>query len=227
MFYIKKSDLPPGNWEALFSKHVADDGGPILRRSYVFDECINKSDVCKILLEEQNYLCAYCQRRLSNESASIEHLVPNSLNSEMSTLYYNVVAVCKDNKLASGENFCEPNRGNKLLPLLVLYKNVSSTETSTNAFYTCTSTGELIPRKDLDPSIKNQVQSFIEILNLNIEKLKEARKAAVNAKIVMPLSRRGTSREDKKKIQRIILKAGDIEFRECLLSFINGKLGIH
>ena len=70
-----------------------------------YDGC-NKSDIRKRLLEDQGYLCAYCMRRIYDESSvdggvppmKIEHWFPESQCSEFQKLdFRNMLGVCMGN----------------------------------------------------------------------------------------------------------------------------------
>ena len=66
------------------------------------------------LLKEQGYICAYCMKKLEDDSSKvkIEHYVARNEENELE--YKNLLAVCKGNE---GESFekqtCDTRKGNK------------------------------------------------------------------------------------------------------------------
>ena len=169
MQYIHKQEIPPVDWDLWFTIQ-SEDG---IRRSYDYGiDCpalLNLHLAKGFLLNEQNGLCAYCQKTLNNEDASIEHIAPKEHNLPLSTNYYNLVAVCRNpvKDPVNGRSHCDKERGGKLLPTLIFYKNCNVTATKSNAYFEVYSNRGILPKNILSQEIKSQVQSFIDILNLN------------------------------------------------------------
>lgn len=75
-----------------------------------------KDELRRSLLEEQGYICAYCMKKLENNSSKvkIEHYVARDESNELD--YRNLLAVCKGNE---GEPFekqtCDTRKGNEVL----------------------------------------------------------------------------------------------------------------
>ena len=75
-----------------------------------------KDEIRRSLLEEQGYICAYCMKKLENNSSKvkIEHYVARDESNELD--YRNLLAVCKGNE---GEPFekqtCDTRKGNEVL----------------------------------------------------------------------------------------------------------------
>jgi hypothetical protein len=92
MQYIKKQNTPPIEWDIWFTKAAGD-------RSYDYGNdnksLTNLRQARQFLINEQHGLCAYCQQTISMENSSIEHVIAKEFNKELSTNYYNLVAVCK------------------------------------------------------------------------------------------------------------------------------------
>lgn len=96
------------------------------------------------LLEEQGYICAYCMRKLRDDSSQvkIEHYIARTEDNELD--YKNLLAVCKGNEGESLENqTCDTRKGNreiKINPqksrdiLTVSYTNDGKIK-STNEYY--------------------------------------------------------------------------------------------
>jgi uncharacterized protein (TIGR02646 family) len=175
MQFIQKEVEAPTSWNDWFTV-------PPNRRTYVYAKnyaALDLKPARAFLLKEQNSLCAYCQQKISPENASIEHVIPKSHNQVLSTVYYNVVAVCNKNQIKdyiTGRFHCDRSRGNALIPSIIFYKNARSTIDRPNQYFEAYADGMLIPRNGLQPEIKSQVQAFIDLLNLNYQGLKIKRK---------------------------------------------------
>lgn len=83
------------------------------------------SVVLNSLLEEQGYICAYCMRRIPDKDskATIEHIVPQSVDPAMALDYRNMLAVCDGNRDARDDSMktCDAHRGNTGLTVNPLY----------------------------------------------------------------------------------------------------------
>ena len=178
MQFIQKNISPPKLW----SRQFTVDKVPI---TYA-DMKKSKNYVKSELLEEQNHLCAYCQTALAFNDTSIEHIVPQSQNAAMSTQYHTLVAVCLEphSDPIDGKLHCDKYRQNNLLAPLVLYSDFAVQPKPKGGFtehyyLSAKQNGVLIARATLPPSIKCQVESWIELLNLNHSILRENRKEAL------------------------------------------------
>ena len=175
MQYIPKQAVPPTDWEDWFTTATG-------RRSYDYKaDCSALRDIAHAkayLLNEQHGLCAYCQSALTIDQTSIEHVIPKEHNVPFSTLYHNLVAVCKSTSLdnITGKRYCEVMRGSQLLPALVFYGDAQVTTTKNHSYFTAYQDGYVNVKPRLQLSIANQASAFIDILNLNHSKLVEKRK---------------------------------------------------
>lgn len=82
-----------------------------------YDGC-NKTDIRRALLEEQGYLCAYCMKRISEDSMTIEHYDAQSNITENEALDYNkMLGVCLGNRGSKQKKYltCDAHRGNEAL----------------------------------------------------------------------------------------------------------------
>jgi len=92
--------------------------------SYKDDVCSNdesgvsaKPTVLNDLLEEQGYICAYCMRKIDENSATLEHIIGqnyrdekgNEIGKEEDTNYLNMLAVCKGNSCINSLH-CDKSR---------------------------------------------------------------------------------------------------------------------
>lgn len=120
-----------------------------------------------LLHNEQNGLCAYCQRQLKS-SVFIEHYIPQSKNSLLELEYTNFLGVCSgkyylDKITGQHIEFCSCSRGNK--SLLVNPLDEDSIDT---LFY---------DEKNRICSTDNQINDDLnKTLNLNFAEICEDRK---------------------------------------------------
>lgn len=164
MQYIRKENTQPSDWESWF---LTGSG----KRSYDYkqDETAlsQKSEALKYLLEEQGNLCAYCQRQLTTEAASIEHIIPKSLNKELSTNYYNLVAVCRKPHVdESGKLSCDKSRRNEIMTPLVLHSDFQVLKDRNHAYLQAGSDGSVIAKERTSKETKAQVDAFLTLTNV-------------------------------------------------------------
>ena len=170
-----------------------------------------KDDIRKSLLKEQGYICAYCMKRIEeNSDIKIEHY--EARNNENELVYKNLLAVCKGNEGYSKERqTCDTQKGNQILhidpqklgDISTIFFTRNGEVKSTNSIF----------QRDLD-----------EILNLNDEfgKLIPARKAALKAlqKKITPMN--------KNKIEKLYneLKTSErkIEYVGIILWYLEKKI---
>ncbi|MFT5914125.1 MAG: hypothetical protein ACJAWV_000032 [Flammeovirgaceae bacterium] len=239
MQYIEKSALPPEEWEVWFTK-----GNGNMSYDYSSDagSLMNLSKAKQFLLKEQNGLCAYCQRTLTSEQASIEHFIPKSFNVNLSTVYHNLLAVCKNSlgKDTANRAHCDVERGNKLLPPIVFYKNAEVTDSNNHAYFDVGSDGVIrvspsLKKHSFDSSknqIAQQIQAFIEILNLNHTDLVEKRrddvlKGIMDAFRIIKANNKHDARPFLENKRNMLLNDKKAPFRQFLLIYISRQLGVN
>jgi uncharacterized protein (TIGR02646 family) len=227
MQYIKKQNTEPVDWNQWFTV-------PPVRRSFDygadFSSLPNLRLAKSFLINEQHGLCAYCQQKITIEDASIEHITPKEHNKELSTNYFNLVAVCKKQQVAdplTNKLHCDSTKGSELLSPLVFYANAKSTGTRLNNYFIAYSSGEVVAKNNLETHTKSQVEAFIEILNLNHSILKNKRaKDVLNG-----ISLAANTVADKHRFWRAqynrILNNLSHPFREYLLIYIGPKIGLN
>lgn len=227
MQFIPKKETPPMDWNLWFST-----GTGIRSYDYKADYSALRDIVYakKYLLEEQHELCAYCQKSLTVENASIEHVIPKEHNVPYSTNYHNLVAVCKDsNADGNGRRYCEPIRGSELLPPIVFYKDAEVSREKNNAYFKANRDGTISPKPNCLESKKKQVEAFIEILNLNHSSLVKNRKNALDG-ILGPWYVISDNRQKQNYLRTQfdrVLNFEQIPFRQFLLIYLGEKLGIN
>lgn len=91
------------------------------RKYSSYDEITSsdKNDIKTILLEEQNYKCAYCMSKINLDNSTVEHYIPrNGPNGDISLSldYRNLFAVCNTTRgLPKSEQTCDVSKGKRLL----------------------------------------------------------------------------------------------------------------
>ena len=159
------------------------------------------------LLKEQGYLCAYCMKKLEDDSSKvkIEHYIARNEENELD--YKNLLAVCKGNE---GEPFerqtCDTRKGNKEI-------KINPQEKSDILTITYTSNGE-IKSSNLDYQ-----NDFDDILNLNdIFGLVKTRKEALDS-LKRNLARKNTHLTEE-AIRRIYTRYLEAEIKESYVGIL-------
>lgn len=229
MQYIKKQNTEPSDWNTWFTV-------PPNRRTYDYGKDSSSlpqlRSAKQYLIDEQNSLCAYCQQKIDINDSSIEHVTPKEHNKELSTSYFNLVAVCHKNQVkdhSTGRFHCDRDRGSKLISPIIFYSESQSASHRLNPFFRAYSNGEIIAKEDLPISIKNQVEAFIDTLNLNHYELKENRAKGVIRGLTDAYSSSTTSHKKifwKAQYDRV-LNNHNHPFREFLLVYIGPKIGLN
>lgn len=93
------------------------------QEKYAYYNGCNKQDIRKALLQDQGYLCAYCMRRIEENSMKIEHWLPQSQLDERSKLDFSIMlGVCKGNEGPTSHTTCDTHRGNAAITINPLDK---------------------------------------------------------------------------------------------------------
>ncbi|KAM3091558.1 retron system putative HNH endonuclease [Phormidesmis sp. 146-35] len=130
-----------------------------------------KQAVRQSLLQEQGYICCYCEMRIGTLTCRIDHLVPRSVDRSLWFDYYNLLASCPgEDEVEKKPVFCEQQRGNRLLPVSPLQEECIQA-------FGFRENGEVFA-KDQSGN-KEAVEQTIEILGLNVTALKRQRSAAI------------------------------------------------
>lgn len=80
-----------------------------------YDNC-PKEALKDSLLREQNFLCAYCMARITNDTMSIEHWKCQADNRELELSYSNLLAVCNGNEgQPLRKQHCDTRKGSRNL----------------------------------------------------------------------------------------------------------------
>lgn len=157
-----------------------------------------KSDLQEALLKEQGWVCGYCQQRIKDKSkVQIEHFCEQSIcNGLGGTIdkrleYKNLMAVCIG-KVGNGELHCDSKKATFKaghgLPI-----HVSPWETAHMSGVTYSSTGLI------DSSNAVHSTEINDILNLNIDYLKDARQKIWKTIFALSRNKQGSVIKDKFK----------------------------
>ncbi|MEA5580340.1 retron system putative HNH endonuclease [Nodularia harveyana UHCC-0300] len=172
MKYIKKYQEPEqfSSWKALEN----DDWKPRWDDNFQAPE---KPIVHDALLEEQGYICCYCGMGITRKNSHIEHLQPRSNYPDLALEYTNLIASCQ------GELKEQPrvpvHCGHKKKYWYDEHLMVSPLEINCADFFKYPASGEILPTDDLGK--KAAAETTIEKLALNIRKLQNMRKEAIDA----------------------------------------------
>lgn len=131
----------------------------------------NKSgNLRKQLLEDQGYICCYCMQRISCDNSRIEHFKSQEHNRKYQIQYKNLFVACNN---SHGKSFAEQHCDVRKADIDLTTKlNLSSSSSINKIKYKkdCTIYSD---DNDIDTDIN-------DILNLNLEIIKNARKQAFN-----------------------------------------------
>jgi uncharacterized protein (TIGR02646 family) len=128
------------------------------------------------LLKEQGSICCYCGMRIARETSHIEHLKPRTKYPDLAIAYTNLMASCQGE---SEEPLIPVHCGHKKKYWYDEDLMVSPLEINCADFFKYTGAGEIQPRDDT--SKKAAAEATIDRLGLNIDKLKNMRRIAIDA----------------------------------------------
>ncbi|MBC7553682.1 MAG: hypothetical protein H7257_06855 [Taibaiella sp.] len=222
MQYIHKKDAQPPGWDDWF----ADANG---ERAFAYRTPLPAAK--QYLINEQNDLCAYCQKAISIDNSSVEHVIPNSTNQPFSTSYHNLVAVCTNfTRDAQNRLHCDKERGNYLLPSIIFQRDFSCPEGVNYGYFSCGQDGVIEAKvvkntNKIDWNIHLQIVAYIAILNLNHSSLKGKRKDIIDSWLESLNGRPARQQRDFWRSKyRDILDKPEQPFRQFLLIYLAGKI---
>ena len=80
-----------------------------------------KDNIKEALLNEQGHICAYCMKRITQATMTIEHYIPQSIDENLALDYRNMLGVCLGNRGNTGQKeramTCDAHRGNTELTI--------------------------------------------------------------------------------------------------------------
>lgn len=253
MKYVIKNEEPTAfiNWKIqeqenlnrLYNKgdsnacwsHLGSEKKGDLEEGFIY---YSKKQLVESLLEEQGFICAYCNRIINNDITklpdfkensdkekksnridrvcSIEHLVSRKENIEKTFEYENITATCRGGEKVPKprHTHCDCERGSKPMPFTPL-EEVCETEI-------------LYTRSGDITGLTDRAEKLIKVLGLDIPKLIEARKIEI-IKSVIETQDSGTSIDLTKekaieKYEKIIANKPFIEFCGAIMSVLKNDL---
>ncbi|MGF1541821.1 MAG: retron system putative HNH endonuclease [Pleurocapsa sp.] len=169
MKFIKKSQ-PPQNF--IDWKNSANENWQPNWNNFQKPE---KTLVHKSLLEEQGFICCYCGRRITLKDSHIEHFKPRNKYSDLQIEYSNLIASCQ------GESESPPpipvHCGHKKSSWYKAKLMVSLLKSNCAEFFRYTEDGQILATKEANKY--QAAKTTIEKLDLNINKLRKMRSAAI------------------------------------------------
>jgi uncharacterized protein (TIGR02646 family) len=145
-------------WKASFTDIVPGWGE--------FDTKPMKQTVKKSLLEEQGYICCFCEVSVDAENGQIAHLLDRARHPDSTLQYNNMLYSCPEQPSGIPKT-CNQSQENKKLP-------VSPLDDDCEERFLYTANGKILPKNEMD----NEAEDTIRILNLNTKHLVDARKKA-------------------------------------------------
>lgn len=127
-----------------------------------------KQSIRTALLHEQGGLCAYCMGRISDDALKIEHFVSRHHYPQMGLSYDNLLACCTGGEKKGKERHCDSAKGSTSItcsPLNEQCINSLSYDLDDGSIHSSHAPWE---------------QELNDVLQLNIPKLKQMRKAALD-----------------------------------------------
>ncbi len=130
-----------------------------------------KSEVKRTLIQEQGYICCYCECRINTNDSHIEHFRPQSDPSVDPLDFSNLICSCLKDKVAGDPLHCGHLKNNWFDSILLISPLDASCETK----FRYKSDGSISPADPDDQSAKET----IDRLGLDIPKLRAMRKQAI------------------------------------------------
>ena len=169
MKYINKGEEPKSftDWK----QQANDDWQP----SWENFRNPEKASTHNSLLQEQGFICCYCNRRISRDNSHIEHLKPRARYSHLELDYTNLLASCQRERERKEPLHCGAKKDEWYDEDLM----VSPLDINCNEFFKYTEDGQILPTEVVDKKIA--AETTIEKLDLNIDKLQDMRSKAIEA----------------------------------------------
>jgi uncharacterized protein (TIGR02646 family) len=168
MKYITKQQEPP-----LFSqwKVKRQNTYDRFKKTSATESTSPKKVVKDALLQEQGYICCYCECRISSATSHIEHFRPQSDSSVDPLDFTNLLCSCQKDWIAGSPCHCGNLKLNWFDPILL----ISPFDLNCENRFKYTADGWIIPADSNDEAARQT----IEKLGLNIPKLIDMRKQTI------------------------------------------------
>ncbi|MDD3534853.1 MAG: TIGR02646 family protein [Candidatus Cloacimonetes bacterium] len=161
MRYIKKGAEPQ---ELINHKALANDNW---KPTYCNLDKDVKRAICDSLLNEQYHICCYCESELRDDDYHIEHVMPRHLENVCDLDYSNLACSCIGQTKRRMPIHCGHAKNDSII-------NVTPFNTDCEAKFVYVADGTIVA-KDGDEDAKRT----IEVLKLNIPKLKDLRSETI------------------------------------------------
>ena len=130
-----------------------------------------KKEVKDSLMKEQGYICCYCECRLTGKDSHIEHFNPQSNDHSATLDYTNMLCSCQNQLKKRKPRRCGHSKDNWFDEDLL----ISPLDSNCEERFAYTADGRIQPANESD----NAATITIEKLKLDIEKLNDSRKKAI------------------------------------------------
>jgi len=165
MRYIQKGPEPQ---ELIDHKNLEDENWHPTFRDLPRDV---KQAIYRSLIEEQMHICCYCERRLENDDYHIDHVKPQHLQDVDPLDYTNMACSCLRHTKPKIPLHCGHAKHNEQI-------KISPFDELCESRFEYTDDGQILP---MDNDI--EAQKTIQVLKLNIEKLKSLRSEVLSVYI--------------------------------------------
>lgn len=129
-----------------------------------FDTRPIKQTVKRALLDEQGFLCCYCEVRVDEDHGHIEHIETRHKRPDLALLYTNMLYCCPDTPRGQPTTCGHARKPDDPVP-------VSPLDADCESRFVYTGTGDMLPRDESDADAGETVR----ILNLNEPTLRRLR----------------------------------------------------
>ena len=137
-----------------------------------------KTVIHDALMDEQGYICCYCESRVARDNSHVEHFRPRRTYSHLQLDYLNLHCSCE---ASSGEPVrCGHKKGSWFNEELL----ISPLEQNCSRRFKFNGSGEILPRSPTDSAAKETIKR----LGLDLPKLNARRAAAMDGLRGLPLT---------------------------------------
>ncbi len=190
MKHVQKGNEPLvfSNWKAL----AHEDWQP------TYDDLAGetKQAVKTALMQEQGYLCCYCERRIDSDDSHIEHFRPQSHADVDSLEFSNLLCSCQNQLQKGVPRHCWSLKGDWFDPVLL----VSPFDPHCENRFSFTGDGGIKPRDNTDTGAAETIKR----LGLDLPKLN-----AMRASVIEPFLEESLSADDLQQFVSAYLRQDD------------------
>lgn len=128
-----------------------------------------KNKLRNSLLEEQGYICCYCEKELKSNDRHIEHFKPKDKFPELQLEYDNLICSCQVNLQNGAPLHCGNSKGNSFDERFL----ISPLDPNCESKFKYTHDGQILPADEDDAAAK------ITIIELKLDEVENLRKSAI------------------------------------------------